>query len=166
MNVFLNFYPASFSLHDINFHSSEQYIQYQKSKLFRDHKTCKKILESEDALEAKKLVKEIAGFDFRKWKESARELCEPGVLAKFLQNPSIMDKLLSTGTKNIVECSHDTLWGCGKPLQNQSFLISDSWSGENLLRQILMSVHDFRNSINVDNNTNEEMDTGTANGDN
>ena len=135
-------------------------------KLFRDHKTSKKILESEDALEAKKLAKEIVGFDFRKWKENARELCEPGVLAKFLQNPSIMDKLLSTGTKIIVECSHDTLWGCGKPLQDQSCLISDNWNGENLLRQILMSVRDFRNSINVDNNSNEEMDIGTVSGDN
>ena len=44
LNVFSNFHPASFSLHDINFHSSEQYIQYQKLKLFRDHKTSKKIL--------------------------------------------------------------------------------------------------------------------------
>ena len=51
-----------------------------------------------------------------------------------------MDKLLSTGSKTIVECSHNTLWGCGKPLQDQSCLIPNTWNGDNLLGQILMAV--------------------------
>ena len=38
LNIFSNFHPAIFTPHDITFHSSEQYIQYQKSKLFRDTK--------------------------------------------------------------------------------------------------------------------------------
>ena len=87
LNIFSNFNPAIFTPHDITFHSSEQYIQYQKSKLFRDTKTCQHILESEDTLEAKKIARDINGFDFREWKDKARELCEPGILAKFLQNP-------------------------------------------------------------------------------
>ena len=81
LNVFSNFHPANFTLHDITFHLSEQYIQYQKSKLFRDAETCRCILNSEDALEAKKIARDINGFDYREWKEKARELCKPGVLA-------------------------------------------------------------------------------------
>ena len=77
-----------------------------------------------------------------------------------------MDKLLSTGTKTIVECSYDSLWGCGKPLQDQSCLIPDTWNGDNLLGQILMSVREFRNSINVDNRTVELMDIASATGHN
>ena len=70
-----------------------------------------------------------------------------------------MDKLISTGDKQIVECSHDTLWGCGKPLQDQACLIQDTWSGENLLGQKLMSVREFRNSINGDNNPPTSMES-------
>ena len=108
--------------------------------MFKDHATCQCILESEDALEAKRLARDIQSFDYRNWKECARELCEPGILAKFLQNLDLMDKLVSTGDKHIVECSYDTLWGCGKSLQDQACLIEDTWSGDNLLGKILMAV--------------------------
>ena len=159
LNVFSNFHPAVFSLHGIKLHSSEQYVQHQKAKLFGNHKASSKILESKDPLESKRLAKDIEAFDYQHWKEQARELCEPGILAKFLQNPKMMEKLLSTGDKQLVECSYDTLWGCGKPLQDSSCLIRDTWNGDNLLGQILVSVRDFRNSFTVHNNTAEEMIT-------
>ena len=109
LNVFSIFHPAEFSLHGIRFHSSEQYIQYQKAKLFGDLQASTKILESEAPLEAKKLAKDIDAFDYCRWKEHACEVCEPGILAKFLQNPKLMEKLLSTGDKELIECSYDTL---------------------------------------------------------
>ena len=49
--------------------------------LFKDHDTSRKILETEDALEAKQLAREIQPFDYRNWKEQARELCEPSILS-------------------------------------------------------------------------------------
>ena len=82
LNVFSNFHPAPFTLHGIKFHSSEEYIQYQKSMLFKDHDTCHQILDSKDALEAKRKVRDVQSFDYRKWKDCARELCEPGILVK------------------------------------------------------------------------------------
>ena len=159
LNVFSNFHPAEFSFNGIRFHSSEQYIQYQKAKLFGDLQASTKILESEAPLEAKKLAKDIDAFDYRQWKEHACKVCEPGILAKFLQNPKLMEKLLSTGDKELVECSYNTLWGCGKPLQDSSCLIKDTWNGDNLLGQILMSVRESRNSININNNRAEDMIT-------
>ena len=50
LNPLSNFHPAPFTHEGITFHSSEQWIQYQKAKLFNDEHTAQKILESDTAL--------------------------------------------------------------------------------------------------------------------
>ena len=71
LNVFSNFHPATFNLHGVSFHSSEQYIQYQKAKVFADTSCANEIINSEDAYESKILARNIESFDYRKWKEQA-----------------------------------------------------------------------------------------------
>ena len=99
LKVFSIFHPAPFSLNGMTFHSSEQYIQYQKAKLFADSFNIDNILNSEDAAEAKRIARDIKGFDYRKWKDNAKNLCKTGILAKFLQNPRLMDKLVNMERK-------------------------------------------------------------------
>ena len=67
---------------------TEQLIQHNKVKLFGDTKTCDKILQSKKAVECKQHARNIKNYDHDKWISNARNLCEEGIKAKFLQNPT------------------------------------------------------------------------------
>ena len=69
LNPFSNFHEASFEILGMKFHSAEQFIQYQKAKLFMDTNTCDKIMQSKSALECKQLLKEIVNYDPNDWRE-------------------------------------------------------------------------------------------------
>ena len=137
LSPFLNFHLANFQLGSLAFHSSEQFIQYQKATLFLDDAAKDKILNSKSALECKQIAREIENLDIKSWKEKAEELCEPGIYAKFLQNPGLSKILTETGSRTLVECSYDKLWGCVKLLRDVNCLNETEWSGDNILGKIL-----------------------------
>ena len=116
LSPFSNFHEASFELDGIVFHSSEQYIQYQKVRLFNDSHCQQQILVSRSPFKCKQLAREIQNFNPTEWHEHAGKLCEKGITAKFHQNPCLLQLLTSTREKTLVECAYDKLWGCGVPL--------------------------------------------------
>ena len=67
LNPLSNFHLAPFIHERINFHSSKQWIQYQKAKLFCDEDTAQKILEPDTALKCQRLSREIAYSDHITW---------------------------------------------------------------------------------------------------
>ena len=158
LNPLSNFHTAFFTVDGIRFHSSEQFIQYQKAKLFKDDSAMKKTLECSTPLECKKSSKEIDNFDPDIWKEKAGELCEEGIKAKFTQNPVLLKLLDATGTKHLVECAYDKTWGNGIPLHEDNCLDDTAWSGENLLGEILMRIRSANRDIIGDNEA-SAMDT-------
>ena len=137
LNPLFNFHPAPFCLNGKQFHSSEQYIQYQKALLFNDTTTVRKILVADTALECKKLGYKITEFELKTWKKNAYTVCKPGILAKYLQNEKARQVLLVTKEKTLVECTTDKLWGTGFPLQHQDSLNPKKWTGDGLLGKIL-----------------------------
>ena len=52
--------------------------------------------------------------------------------------------LLSTYPKKLVECSRDSNWGTGIPLQDRNCLQADRWKGQGHLGRMLM---DYREVI-------------------
>ena len=54
---------------------------------------------------------DIANFEKEKWNDIAETLCYEGIRQKFIQNPTLMDYLLETGNKTIVEATYDNVWG-------------------------------------------------------
>ena len=140
LNPLSNFHEAEFTVDGITFHSTEQYIQYQKAKLFGDKRSSSKILESTTPLECKKLSKEILNYDPTHWWKRVRICCEQVIYEKFLQNPILLKLLVSTADKIIVECAYDHLWGSGIPLHEDNCFTETDWSGDNLLGNILMKV--------------------------
>ena len=58
-----NWYLSKFIVDDITYSSMEQYMMYQKAILFKDEFTAKKILESKEPREQKKLGRLIKNFD-------------------------------------------------------------------------------------------------------
>ena len=83
LNPLSNFHPCSFEVNRIQFHSSEQFIQYTKAVYFNDIDTSAKILASKSALECKTLSRNIKGVEESKWDENAESLCQKGTAEKF-----------------------------------------------------------------------------------
>ena len=154
LNPLSNFHSTPFFLEGKQFHSSEQYIQYQKALLFDDMNTATRILVADTALDCKKLGYEVTNFEFKTWKRSAHTVCKPGILAKYLQNETARITLLNTKDKSLAECTTDKLWGNGIPLHHPDTLNKKKWNGECLLGKIL---EECRSEIRALNPTNMEV---------
>ena len=72
--------------------------------------------------------------------ENAKDLCKDGIEAKFVQNPRIMQALLETGNKKLVECTKDYLWGTGVPLNDPQCLTEKCWKGQGLQGIMLQEI--------------------------
>ena len=71
LNPLSNFHWCVFKINEKWFHSSEQYIQMKKALYFDDRETENRIIASDDALECKRLSREIKAFDTEKWNAAA-----------------------------------------------------------------------------------------------
>lgn len=124
---------------DVAFNTSEQYMMYQKAKLFGDYDTLAKIMATKDPREQKRLGREVKDYNDARWKAVARDLMVPGLLAKFEQNPLMGQVLMSTGDRIIVEASPtDKLWGVGLTENDPLILDPANWQGTNWLGEVLM----------------------------
>ena len=140
MNPFSNFHPAMF-MHEGNvFNCSEQFIQFSKAKYFNAEEVGNRILRADNALECKRLSREIKNYDHAKWNNIAKELCEPGITAKFLQNPILQKLLHETRGKTIVECCYDQIWGTGVPLKDDRCLEPRFWKSQGIMGEILENI--------------------------
>ena len=97
-------------------------------------------MKAKSALECKKLSKEISNYSHDRWKSEAKTRCEEGIKAKFMQNSGIRSYLLNTGTKKLVECCNDKLWGTGTPLQDENCLTPSHWTSQGILGEILENI--------------------------
>ena len=74
------------------------------------------------------------------WNTVAKEKCKPGMKVKFDQNRGLMNILLNTGRRHLIESSYDKLWGSGIPLYNDNWSTGVSKTG--ILGDILMEIWD------------------------
>ena len=143
LNPLSNFHLAPFTVDGIVYISSEQFIQTKKAEFFSDRATYDKIMGSSTSLDCKKTSRFIKRFDKSKWTEVAKQVCSPGIKAKFHQNPDLMCTLLyKTGHKNIAECTNDKLWGTGIPLNKMECLDQSVWMGQGILGEILEEIRE------------------------
>ena len=145
LNPFSNFHEVQIEIDGIKFHSTEQWIQYQKAKLFGDHDTEEKILNSKKAIQCKRLSYEIDDYSEDEWKKNIEKLCYRGIKEKFLQHEWLQQLLIDTGNKTIVECAPDSIWGTGIPLKEKDALSKDKWKGiekTGLMGQMLMRIRE------------------------
>ena len=124
LNPFSNFHDCQFEINGRTYHSSEQYIQHAKANFFGDRETAARIMSCNNALACKMESRNISygSRDPLSWNTVAKEKSKPGVKAKFDQNRGLMNILLNTGRRRLIESSYDKLWGSGIPLYN------DNWS--------------------------------------
>ena len=146
VNIFNQWYPISFvERMDVNtpiiFANAEQYMMAHKAMLFGDSFNLKKIMETIDPKIIKALGRKINNFDTAIWDNNKFEIVAEGNRLKFNQNLILMERLLKTGNKKIVEAApNDKVWGIGLKKEIAVNLSEDKWPGQNLLGKALMVV--------------------------
>ena len=109
---------SPFKIDGVRFVSMEQYIMYEKCVVFGDQTSANAIL----ALR--------------------------GLLAKFMQNEELNQKLLSTGDAWLVESSHnDVVWACGRGLDEPERFDVAQWRGKNILGFAIMETRTILRAI-------------------
>lgn len=159
-SVFSNFYPCEIraELHfsivsdkfdynkHLNFISSEQYFMWQKAMYFGDKETAEKILKAETPMAAKKLGREVKGFDDEEWAKVRYDAMFEAVMCKFKQNENLKEFLLADEfkDKHFVEGSPvDGIWGVKVRWDDEKIADENNWDGLNLLGKVLDDVRDY-----------------------
>ena len=142
LNPFSNFHPCTFKYEDTTYNCSEQFIQAKKALYFKDTECAAKILAAKNGPDCKRLSKEIKNYSHDQWKQAAKHISEPGITAKFLQNPDLLRTLESTKGKALVESCNDTLWGTGIPLHSNDALEKTKWKNTGIMGEILMNIRE------------------------
>ena len=79
LSLWSNFHRSAFHLNGYQYHSAEQWIQFQKGMLFEDSNTANQILKSSTPQECKRLSHYLHGVDHAKWQIEGYELCLDGL---------------------------------------------------------------------------------------
>ena len=95
-NHLSNFHPVPFKDEGVSYTCSEQYIQVCKASFSGDTEVLEQIMQAPTPLMFKNLGKEVKNCDMEKWNGAASELCYPGLLEEFKQNPGLSTFLKNT----------------------------------------------------------------------
>lgn len=141
---FSQWYDCGFVVDGVNYHTTEQYMMAGKARLFGDDEILQEIMSADNPYAYKKLGRKIRGFDQVLWDANKYDIVVAGNKAKFGQNPSLKEFLLSTGDAILAEASpYDRIWGIGLDREQAMKGTVDQWKGENLLGCALMDVRDW-----------------------
>lgn len=136
-------WECKFEIQGHVYHTAEQYMMAEKATLFQDEITRQEILKVSNPKEMKMLGKRVRNFDENKWKEHRVEIVKRGNMAKFSQNAELLNFLLQTENKVLVEASpYDQVWGIGLQGTDKEAQNPNTWNGLNLLGFTLMEVRD------------------------
>ena len=142
-SCFSQWYQAAFEIDGIRYATAEHYMMASKARLFNDLATLEKILSSTKPEVAKKLGREVNGYDEAIWLHHRFEIVVSANLAKFSQHPSLSSFLLGTHNRILVEASPvDKIWGIGLAQDHPDAVNPRAWQGLNLLGFALMEVRE------------------------
>ena len=125
------------------YNCAEQFMMAQKAILFGDEDCLLKIMKSRDPKEQKSIGRGIQSFNENRWRLNARRIVYIGNYRKFTQNSYLMDALMATKNKTLVEASpHDQIWGIGLAESDPRALSRDTWRGTNWLGEVLTKLRE------------------------
>ena len=138
---FSNQYPAPFDYMGIRFESVEQFLYYMKAVFGRSKATAEKILAcGSDSSALSKASKKQRVLESNSWEAVRSQIMRLGMRQKFLQNPELRRKLLSTGFRLIVEIPKEGLLGRIIPANEDWVRDPGKWKGRNQTGKTLMQV--------------------------
>ncbi|MDE6608523.1 MAG: NADAR family protein [Lachnospiraceae bacterium] len=138
-----NWYLSDFEIDGTKYSSMEQYMMYQKAKLFEDGETSQKILATSNVGEIKALGRSVKNYDDIIWNGMRQVIVYQGLFEKFRQDSGLKGKLLATGQDILAECAvQDKIWGIGLSMKDERRFDMNAWQGKYLLGFSLMWVRD------------------------
>ena len=138
-----HWWPSSFVVDGVTYASAEHFMMAEKARLFGDTVAQEKIIAATSPSEAKRLGREIEGFDQETWNQARFEVVICGNLHKFGQNKDLRTFLMATGPRVLVEASPlDPLWGIGLTSADVRSRNPEEWKGQNLLGFALMEARE------------------------
>jgi len=145
---FSQWWPASFEVDGTRYPTAEHFMMAEKARLFGDEEVRARILDAPNPGAAKKLGREVRGFDDARWNEQCFEIVVRGNSAKFGQNPELRSFLVGTGERVLVEASPvDRIWGIGLAEDDVRAENPEQWRGLNLLGFALMKARDLLQEV-------------------
>ena len=136
-------FNAGFTHEGIHYPTAEHWMMAGKAKLFGDEDVLAKIQQTDNPAVAKKLGREVKGFDVAVWEQEMVGIVTEGSYLKFSQNPKLKEWLLTTGNKILVEASpFDNVWGIGLRAEEAEQVGPEGWRGHNWLGWCLMEARD------------------------
>eukprot|EP00475_Leptophrys_vorax_P005310 TRINITY_DN13225_c0_g1_i1.p1 TRINITY_DN13225_c0_g1~~TRINITY_DN13225_c0_g1_i1.p1 ORF type:complete len:182 (+),score=37.30 TRINITY_DN13225_c0_g1_i1:153-698(+) len=140
-SVYCQWTPSVFTVDGVEYKNAEQWMMACKARLFQDDEILQKILASDRPAAMKKLGRAVRNYDDALWSEKRLDVVIQGNIAKFQQNPKMLEELLSTGEKTLVEASpFDRVWGIGMSSTDAHILKRSKWKGQNLLGKAIMEA--------------------------
>lgn len=149
-------WKSKFVEDDIEYCCCEQYMMYQKAKLFNDEETANKILNTKEPREQKKLGRLVKNFDEHVWDVAKEKIVYHGNYLKFSQNEDLKEYICDTYPYELVEANkYDRIWGIGMFAHDPNILDTSKW-GQNLLGKALMKVRNVFVTKNIFNTYKKE----------
>lgn len=142
--VFSQWYPSKFKDDtDRLFVTAEQYMMYHKALTFGDVEISEAIMKTDNPSVQKGLGRQVKNFNADVWNAVAKDIVYQGNMYKFSQNSVLLDVLMSTGTRTLVEASpYDTVWGIGLSEVDAKITPPEEWRGTNWLGEVLTKLRD------------------------
>ena len=96
-------WPSSFTIDGTEYRCAEQWMMAEKARMFGDREMWEAIMASHSPKEMKALGRAVRGFQKEVWDARCYRLVLEGNLAKFSQDPVLLEYLLSSGERILVE---------------------------------------------------------------
>jgi ribA/ribD-fused uncharacterized protein len=142
-SCFSQWYDSPFTESGVTYQTAEHYMMAEKARLFSDEDAARRVVAALNPGEAKRIGREVKGFDEQVWRLHRFGIVVRANLLKFGQNPDLREFLISTGSRVLVEASPvDRIWGIGLAADDPAAENPDLWKGLNLLGFALMDVRD------------------------
>ena len=126
------------SMNTYMFRSVEQFFHAAKATCFRDADALHRICNTDDPVKARRLGREIQGFDDALWKSCRARYMAAALFSKFTHGALERRLLLDTQDRLLVEASpHDGVYGIRMAAHTAAKASRHSWHGGNLLGHLL-----------------------------
>lgn len=140
-DIYSNFYNHPFYYRGVKVSCSETAFMIEKAIEFEDTEVLKALTKVTNPKQAKALGRKISNYDETIWNAVRFDRMKRVLREKF-KNPQLASKLVSTGSRILVEASpYDSIWGIGIGVAMVDATNTSNW-GKNLLGQALMEIRE------------------------
>ena len=137
---FSNHHPCQFEVGGKQYSCGEQFLMSEMALLFKDTQSADKIMQTVSPVKMIALGHQVKNFNQETWEAKAVDLVQRGLREKFRQNSSLLNSLLQTGTREIVEGNGTpSFWGSTLSVEDPT-TVDKPYEGDNNLGKILMRI--------------------------